>query len=116
MLLWSIDSDVGAMCPRFCLLLDIKEFYFETGVGKAKRYIPKHEVVEVLFRNTSMILPLIHAFSECDSTSAFSGMGKERWVEVATPQEELLDGLEILGNSITHLSKKTRDALWHWFH
>ena len=36
-LLWSIDSDVGAMCPRFCLLLDIKEFYFKTGVGKAKR-------------------------------------------------------------------------------
>ena len=36
-LLWSIDSNVGAMCPRFCLLLDIKEFYFKTGVGKAKR-------------------------------------------------------------------------------
>ena len=37
-------------------------------------------------------------------------MGKERWIEVATSQGELLDGLEGLGNSITHLSKGTRDA------
>ena len=66
------------MYPRFCLLLDIKEFYFKTGVGKAKRYISIHEVVEVLSRNTNMILPLIPAFSGCDSTSALSGMGKER--------------------------------------
>ena len=59
-LLWSIDSDIGAMCPRFCLLLDIKEFYFKTGVGKAERYIPIHEVVKVPGRNTSMILPSMH--------------------------------------------------------
>ena len=45
-LLWSIDSDVGVMCPRFWLLLDIKEVHFKTGVGKAKRYIPVHEVVK----------------------------------------------------------------------
>ena len=77
------------MCARFCLLLDIKEYYFKTGVGKAKRYIPMHEVAEFLGRNTSMILPLIHAFSGCDSTSAFSGMGKERWIEVATSQGDL---------------------------
>ena len=69
-----------------------------------------HEVVEVLSRNTSMILPLIHAFSRCDSTSALSGMGKERWIEVATSQRQLLDGLESLGDSITNLSKETRDA------
>ena len=48
-----------------------------------------HEVAEFLGRNTSMILPLIHAFSGCDSTSAFSGMGKERWIEVATSQGDL---------------------------
>ena len=69
-----------------------------------------HEIVEVLGRNTNMILTLIHAFSGCDSTSASSGMGKERWIEVATSEGELLDGLESLGNSITHLSKETRDA------
>ena len=69
-----------------------------------------HDVVEVLVRNTSMILPLIHTFSGCDSTSAFSGMGKERWIEVATSQGELLHGLESLENSITHLSKEIRDA------
>ena len=46
-----------------------------------------HEVVEVLGSNTGMILPLIHAFSGCDSTSAFSGMGKERWIK---------KGLEVL--------------------
>ena len=57
-----------------------------------------------------MILPLIHAFSRCDSTSAFRGMGKERWIEAATSQGELLDGLESLGNSLTHLSKEKRDA------
>ena len=61
-------------------------------------------------RDTSMILPLIDAFSGCDSTSAFSGMSKERLIEVATSQGELPDGLESLGNSITYLSKETMDA------
>ena len=98
------------------MLLDIKESYFITGVGKAKRYIPVHEVVEVLGRNTSIILPLIHALSGRDSTSAFSGMGKEKWIEVEISQGELLDRIGSLGSSITHLSKETRDALWHWFH
>ena len=83
-------------------LLNIKEFYFETGVGKAKRYISMHEVVEVLGRTTSMILEYKH-----DS----------RCTEIATSQGELLDGLESLENSITHLSKKKqRMLLWHWFH
>ena len=87
-LLWSYVSKILLDIKK---LLDIKEFYFETGVGKAKRYISMHEVVEALSRNTSMIPEYKH-----DS----------RCTEVATSQGELLDGLESLGNSIAHLRKK----------
>ena len=43
-LLWSIDSDVAAMCRRYCLSLGIDKFYFKTGVGVRKRYVPMHLV------------------------------------------------------------------------
>ena len=27
--LWSIDTDVAAMCPKYCLSCGIEEFYFK---------------------------------------------------------------------------------------
>ena len=69
-----------------------------------------HRVVEVLGENISMILPLIHAFSGCYWTSELSGMGKERWIEVAILNQELVDGLESLGNNKSHVSEETEDV------
>lgn len=89
-ILWSIDSDVEAMCPRYCILLGINELYFTTGVKQKKRFIPIHKVVEKNGHDMSLVLPVIHALSGCDSTSSFSGIGKLRWFKTVQSHPELI--------------------------
>ena len=70
--LWSIYSDVTAICSRIVLLLGIKLF-FKTGVKEHKRFIPMHDVASGLGERMPLALPVIHALSGCDSTSSFYG-------------------------------------------
>ena len=54
----------------------------------------------VLVRNLrgtlSAALPVIHALSGCDPTSAFSGIGKKRWLKVASQHSEFIERFVIL--------------------
>ena len=70
--LWSIDSDVTAICRRIVLLLGIK-LVFKTGVREHKKFIPMHDVASDLGERMPLALPAIHALSGCDSTSSFYG-------------------------------------------
>ena len=47
-IIWSIDMDVAAICPRAMLLLDIKEVSFKTGVRKQETF---HSYARSKFRN-----------------------------------------------------------------
>lgn len=69
--LWSIYSDVTAMFPRYCLLMDITEFFMWTGVRKRKRYTFAQDVGEDI---SMVLLPAIHVLSGCDSRSS-----KNQW-------------------------------------
>ena len=74
---WSIDTDVAAICPRVTLLLNIGKLFFKTGVNNKKRFIPMHKICSEIGNDMSLVLPVIHALTGCDSTSAFSGIGKK---------------------------------------
>ena len=69
--LWSIDTDVAIMCPYHVFKCNIAELFFKTGVSQRQRFIPMHSVARNLGRTLSAALPVIHALSGCDSTSAF---------------------------------------------
>ena len=58
------------------LLLDIKELYFKTGVKTKKRFIPMHAVSSEIGHSISLVLPVAHSLTGCDSNSAFSEIGK----------------------------------------
>ena len=77
-LLWSCDSDVAAMCPRYVHYLGIRELFFKTGTGKKKRYVPMHIVAKNLGPDMSCVLPAIQALSGCHLPSAFFGIGKQK--------------------------------------
>ena len=94
------------MCPRYCFLLGINELYFKTGV-KQKRFIPMHKVAEQIGHEMSLILPVIHALSGCDSTSSFTGIGKLRWFKTVQSHPELVAGLKKVGK---HPSKDQIDT------
>ena len=78
---WSLDLEVACICPRYCSMTGTKELYLKTGIGQKKRFVPMHSITAELGEDTAHVLPSIHSFSSCDSTSAFSGMGKEKWMK-----------------------------------
>jgi len=108
--LWSLDSDVAAICPRVSLQLGIKIF-FKTGTRQQKRFIPMHDVALELGEKLSNSLPVIHALSGCDSTSAFYGMGKKRWSSVLTKHLPLLEGLSEIGEDPINISRRAEVAV-----
>ena len=78
-IVWSIDIDVAAICPRVILLVNISEPFFKTCRGKKqkKRVLSVHKVCSEIGHDMSLVLPVMHALTECDSTSAFFGIGKK---------------------------------------
>ena len=106
-ILWSLDSDVAAMCPLYFITLGLEEFYFKTGKEHKKRYIPIHSVVDELGNDVCMMLPIIHAASGSDSTSSFCGLGKKKWLKAINDHPELVDKLMDLGSDATCVSDGT---------
>ena len=91
--IWSINTDVAAICPRSMLLLDIKELYFKTGVKSKKRFIHMHAVSSETGHSISLALPVVHALTGCDSSSAFSGIGKRSMLNILKSDERMADAI-----------------------
>ena len=89
-IVWSIDTDVAAMRPRVTLLLNIGKIFCKTGVNNKKRFIPMHKICSEISNDMSLVLPVIHALTGCDSVSAFSGIGKKSALATLRNDEGLL--------------------------
>ena len=97
-IIWIIDTDIAAICPRAMLLLDIKELYFKTGVKNKKSFIPMHAVSSEIGHSISLVLSVAHALTGCDSNSAFSGIGKQSMLNIFKSNERMADAnLDSLG-------------------
>ena len=75
------------------LLLDIKELYFKTGVKNKKRFIPMYAASSEIGHSTSLVLPVAHAVTGCDSNFAFSGIGKQSMLNILKSDERKADAI-----------------------
>ena len=86
--------------------------YFDTGTGNNKRLVNITELVAHYTQEYCTALTAVHAFSHCDTTSAFKGIGKIKPVKILqkhprfqrvlaglgeewTVSDEMIDDLEI---------------------
>jgi len=115
-LLWSIDTDVATMCPKYCLSCGIEEFYFKTGTGNKKRFILMHLVADRLGEDMAHVLPRLYALSGCDSTSFFSGIGKQRWMTMASAHPDLLKVSKNWEAMQQRWRLKLKVPVTHWYH
>ena len=106
-IVWSIDTDIAAICPRVTLLLNIGELFFKTGVNNKKRFIPMHKICSEI--GNDMSLPVIHVLTGCDSISAFSGIGKKSVLAARRNDEGLLT--EILNSVAIDLDNVNEDGV-----
>ena len=94
----SVDTDVVVLSVAFFNNIAPDELWLAFGVGSNFRYLAIHEIVASLTPTKCLTLPAFHAFTGCDTVSAFSGRGKktawETWKsfpDVTVALEELLN-------------------------
>ena len=95
------------MCPK----CNIAELFFKTGVSERQRFIPIHySAARNLGSTLSAALPVIHALSGCNATSAFSGIGKKQWLKVASQHPEIIEWLSCIGQDHMTINRDTKEA------
>jgi hypothetical protein len=76
------DTDVVVLAIRTANFLHGCDLWVAFGHGKTFRYVSAHGIATVLGAEASQGLLFMHAFSGCDTVSAFCGIGKKTAWEV----------------------------------
>jgi len=76
-LIRTVDTDVVVLSVAFCHKLCCEQLWLAFGTGQRFRYISAHDLASALGRQQACALPVFHAFTGCDTVSAFVGRGKK---------------------------------------
>ena len=95
----SSDSTITVRSPDtdvFILLLKYAQnitqtVLFDTGVGNKRRLINIQSVIKDVGKALCCILPAVHAFSGCDTTSSFVRKGKIAVIKILRQHSEFFD-------------------------
>ncbi len=94
----SPDSDIFFILLNFALEMDLKVL-FDTGAGNKRRLINISEIAENCTKEYCSALLGLHAFTGCDSTSAFKGMGKVKPIKTLQKMPKFGQVLASLGET-----------------
>ncbi|PIK61746.1 hypothetical protein BSL78_01300 [Apostichopus japonicus] len=76
-LLRTADTYVVVLTIAAVSKLGMQESWVAFGTGKSFRYIPVHEIAASLGPNKCQALPMFHAYTGCDTVSAFYSKWKK---------------------------------------
>lgn len=91
------DTDIILLCLAFQHEIDC-ELFVKCGTATRTRYIDIKKVSQALGEDVSRALPGLHAFTGCDTVSAFSGRGKVGALKLLMNSEKFIDGFQNLGS------------------
>lgn len=94
----SPDTDVFVLLLKFTQEVQQK-ILFDTGVGNKRRLVDVKGVINEVGMEMCSALPALHAFTGCDSTSAFVRKGKLMPLKTLKDHPEYLGILSTLGQS-----------------
>jgi hypothetical protein len=72
----SSDTDVAVIRISLFAQLEVEQLWIAFGKGKDFRWVSIHDIAKTLGPR-ARALPFFHAFSGCDTVSAFTGKGKK---------------------------------------
>ena len=90
-----------------------KKFFFDTGVGNKRCLIDTQSLAQKVGKDMCMALPAIHAFTGCDTTSAFMCKGKLMALKIIEKHQDFLHVFLLLGRS-SDISQDMYDKLEHF--
>ena len=95
----SPDSDVFFILLHYALKFDDSVILFDTGTGNKQRIINITELADGYTQSHCTALMCLHAYTGCDSTSAFKGLGKIKPLKILPKNPKFAATLTRLGES-----------------
>ena len=94
----SPDTDVAVIATAHSFDIPAT-IVFLTGTKNRRRFINLTQVGRSLGRELCLALPGYHAFTGCDTTSAFAGKGKVAPLELLNKNESFCTAMQLIGKS-----------------
>ena len=92
----SEDTDVFILCVSFKHLIP-SSIFFKCGTQTRVRYIRSTSIVQALGQNLCSSLLGMHAYTGCDTVSAFAGRGKIGALRIVKEQRSFQEMFDLLG-------------------
>ncbi|KAG0715349.1 hypothetical protein GWK47_012116 [Chionoecetes opilio] len=107
----TVDTDVVVLAVATVQQLGRLELWIAFGSGKNFHYIPAHEICASLGPQKSLVLPMFHAFTGCDTVSQFAQVGKKTAWKVWETHDELTEAFYELHSAPEQISEKAEASL-----
>jgi len=107
----TVDTDVVVLAIACLQKLDLEELWIAFGVGKHLRYLPIHNIRQVLTQEQCEGLPFFHALTGCDNVSYFSGKGKKTAFQAWTCFPETTEVFKSLSSPIHTVNEVQMNTL-----
>lgn len=96
--IWSPDFDVFFILLHYAIQLPGIVIVFVTGTGNKRRCIIVSTIADEYIQQYCSALMALHAFTGCDRTSAFKGIGKVKPVKLIQKKPRFERGFSRLGD------------------
>jgi hypothetical protein len=87
---------------HYCELIN-RSVLFDTGTGNNRRKIDVNKIASAIGVDVAAALPAFHAFTGCDTVSAFVGKGKKRLFDLMCKESRHVLAFKVLGSSATDI-------------
>ena len=106
----SPDTDVFLLLVHYCNRIGTR-LLFDTGLGNNRRLIDVCKVLSNLGHDVASALPAFHAFTGCDTVSAFVSKGKKRPFKLLQNSQQHTETFQLLGQSADSLPDEVMQGL-----
>ena len=69
-----------------------------------------HAVAQNIGQDLALVLPTLHAISGCDSTSSFSGLGKQKRLKVLEAHADIIATLKMFATNASEIEEPAKEA------
>ena len=104
----SPDTDVAILACMMCSMDCNLRVFFQTGTKERSRLLPVHSITAKLGNDVCTALVGLHAFTGCDSKSAFVRKGKQKAFKLVLESPSHLNTMRRLGHSFSAVRKTTK--------
>ena len=107
----TVDTDVIAIAVAAVNVINPDELWVAYGNGPNLRYIAVHEISPTMDPRKSAVLPIFHAFTGCDTVSAFGGRGEKTAWDTWNVYPQVTEAFEELTKMHGNLTEKAQSQI-----